>query len=538
MALRTADQYLAGLRDGRTVYYKGERVADVTTHPELGRAARHCAVDYAVTDDAHHRALAVTEDDDGVHINRFYKLPRTADDLLQRREMIAETTRAGRGLIVLVREIGTDYHSEAHIVTKAMEERLKTPYHERLRAYWKRVAHGDLAMGLAQTDVKGDRALGPAEQEHPDYYVRIVDRQRDGIVVRGAKAHTTNPVFADELIVLPCRALGEGNLAQVALIVTGEALRTKELASMGLRPDSWRPGLFVEVIDAGPFPHCREDRFARRLGDENGQLSHDCLVLRISVLDRSFSKSEMEAFEYDAEDLSSVTTDYSLQEIADGTLGDLPGEILTAILTNGENDALDLTDRAFWLKHPDLKGKTLDQKDPKQKKLRDEWGLISRRGVKPIIWLRQVIDELDQHRGDIPREFLLGWMATESDGQVSTVSSLGERGYFQIMWQSGEAKSQLGLTEREFQRLSTDREFSIAKGVQLAETYRQYFLRKYPSVPDGSDLLWRLTKGRHALPTALDKALDGLVKAGTGITWQAVSRSLPKLARGVDRTLD
>ena len=47
---------------------------------------------------------------------------------------------------------------------------------------------------MAQTDVKGDRYLGPSEQEHPDYYVRVVDRQKDGIVVRGAKAHTTNPV--------------------------------------------------------------------------------------------------------------------------------------------------------------------------------------------------------------------------------------------------------------------------------------------------------------------------------------------------------
>lgn len=211
MALRTAEQYLASLRDGRTVYYKGERVDDITAHPDLGRAARHCAIDYAFADDRHHRMLAVTQDEGGATINRFYRMPRTADDLLKRREMIAETTRAGRGLIVLIREIGTDFLPAAYIVTKAMEETLQAPYHERLRAFWTHVAHRDLAMGLAQTDVKGDRALDPSEQEHPDYYVRIVDRSRDGIVVRGAKAHTTNAVFADELIVLPCRALGEAD---------------------------------------------------------------------------------------------------------------------------------------------------------------------------------------------------------------------------------------------------------------------------------------------------------------------------------------
>lgn len=207
MALRTAEQYLAGLRDGRAVYYRGERVADVTTHPELGRAARHCAIDYAFADDPGHRALARCVEE-GVEINRFYKLPRSADDLLRRREMIAETTRAGHALIVLVREIGTDFLCAAHLVTQDMQERLGVPYHDRFRAFYRHVAHGDLAMGLAQTDVKGDRSRGPREQEHPDYYVRVVERRADGIVVRGAKAHQTNAIFADELIVLPCRALG------------------------------------------------------------------------------------------------------------------------------------------------------------------------------------------------------------------------------------------------------------------------------------------------------------------------------------------
>jgi aromatic ring hydroxylase len=210
MPLRTAVQYLESLRDGRTVYYKGERVTDVTTHPELGRAAKHCAIDYSIADDPHHREL-VRHREDGVEINRFYKLPRTAEDLLRRRELIAGTTRAGRALIVLIREIGTDYLYAHHIVTHAMQEKLKAPYHERLAAFHKHVATNDLAMGVAQTDVKGDRSLGPTEQEHPDYYVHVVDRQKDGIVVRGAKAHTTNPIFANELIVLPPRAMSEAD---------------------------------------------------------------------------------------------------------------------------------------------------------------------------------------------------------------------------------------------------------------------------------------------------------------------------------------
>ncbi len=36
MALRTAQEYLKSLRDGREVYYRGERVEDVVQHPGSG----------------------------------------------------------------------------------------------------------------------------------------------------------------------------------------------------------------------------------------------------------------------------------------------------------------------------------------------------------------------------------------------------------------------------------------------------------------------------------------------------------------------
>ena len=64
-------------------------------------------------------------------------------------------------------------------------------------------------MAVAQTDAKGDRGLLPSKQIHPDYYVHIVEKRADGIVVRGAKAHTTGTAFVDEIIVLPTRALSE-----------------------------------------------------------------------------------------------------------------------------------------------------------------------------------------------------------------------------------------------------------------------------------------------------------------------------------------
>jgi len=42
MALRTAAQFLAGLRDSREVYYRGEKVPNVADHPELGVRGPPC----------------------------------------------------------------------------------------------------------------------------------------------------------------------------------------------------------------------------------------------------------------------------------------------------------------------------------------------------------------------------------------------------------------------------------------------------------------------------------------------------------------
>ena len=140
------------------------------------------------------------------------------------------------------------------------------------------------------------------------------------------------------------------------------------------------------------------------------------------ALDEAPEPEEVE-FEYDVAPLESARRDYSLRKIADSI--HLPGEILTSILRDGESKVFDLADRAFRMQHPEMKGQTLEKTGSRHQALREEYGAIAE-DVRSIIWLRQIIDELDKRRGDIPREFLLAWMAAESDGWVAAPSSRGE----------------------------------------------------------------------------------------------------------------
>ncbi len=212
MALRSAEQYIESLRDGRTVYYRGEQVKDVTTHPDIRVAIEHAAGDYQLAEDPRYKDLMTYQDPETGEISsRYFKIPRNAEDLLKRHEMILTGTRAGHGVVPIIKEIGTDAIFALYIIAKKMDDQLGSHYFERVQKYHQYCRQNDLSMATAQTDVKGDRGLRPSEQEHPDYYVRIVDETKDGIIVRGAKVHTTSAVAVNEILVIPTRALGEGD---------------------------------------------------------------------------------------------------------------------------------------------------------------------------------------------------------------------------------------------------------------------------------------------------------------------------------------
>lgn len=209
MGLKSFEQHRESLRDGREVYFDGERVADVTTHPVLGVGASFAAIDYRLAEDTEHRDLAVCVDPrTGEPYSRFYRIPQDTDDLLKRRELIAAGSRVSGGP-PLIKEIGTDALFALHIVADRMDRQLGTSCLAKVRRFYEACRAQDLGFAVAQTDVKGDRSRRPSEQRNPDVYVRVVERRRDGIVVRGAKAHTTASPFANELIVLPTRAMAE-----------------------------------------------------------------------------------------------------------------------------------------------------------------------------------------------------------------------------------------------------------------------------------------------------------------------------------------
>jgi hypothetical protein len=79
------------------------------------------------------------------------------------------------------------------------------------------------------------------------------------------------------------RAIGEGGMGHVAIVV-GPDLRAPDRAlAAGWRLEGARRGHYVQVVEAGPYPHPRDDRFARRLLDAFARVPLDTLVLRLQA---------------------------------------------------------------------------------------------------------------------------------------------------------------------------------------------------------------------------------------------------------------
>ena len=326
MGLRTVEQFLSGLRDGREVYYRGQRVPDVTEHPELGVAARHAAIDFQLAENPKFQQLATRREGNAVY-STYYHIPRCAQDLLDRSKLIETGTALGGTLVLLIKEIGTD---ALFALMRLLSRSGETQGLERVRTLYRKYRDGDLSLAVAQTDAKGDRSKRPSEQADPDLNLRVVEKRSDGIIVRGAKMHTSCSPYVDELIVLPSRSMGAGD----------------EAWSLAFAVPVNSPGLRLYASD---FLHGTDDPFTRPISTKHK------MIETLTVFEDVFVPWER-VFFYDRPDLAGsaalgfveyhrfTAVSYKLP-----LLDALAGAAISIAQANGIDRAGHVRDKLTWL---------------------------------------------------------------------------------------------------------------------------------------------------------------------------------------------
>ena len=84
--MRTGKEYLASLRDGRTVYVGGELIEDITSHPKTRGYANAIAEYYDLHLDPKNQDIATFVDSDGNRQSMHWFLPRSKEDAARRRK--------------------------------------------------------------------------------------------------------------------------------------------------------------------------------------------------------------------------------------------------------------------------------------------------------------------------------------------------------------------------------------------------------------------------------------------------------------------
>lgn len=205
MTIKTADEYRERLKGMKpNVYVGGQRIQ--RDDPILTPCINTVAYTFDAAADPQFQDLVVTTSHlTGEKINRFTNVNTSVDDLLKKQEMVRALCHRVGGCIQ--RCMATDTINAMGVVSKEIDDAKGTEYHKRFLEFLKYYQENDLVGSTSQSDAKGDRSKRPHQQVDPDLYLRVIEKRKDGIIVRGAKNHITMGPYVDEHLVIPTRTL-------------------------------------------------------------------------------------------------------------------------------------------------------------------------------------------------------------------------------------------------------------------------------------------------------------------------------------------
>jgi 4-hydroxyphenylacetate 3-monooxygenase len=182
----TGAEFLASLHDGREVWIYGQRVKDVTAHPAFRNSARMIARMYDALHDSARKAVLTmpTDTGNGGFTHRFYRVPKSVEELVAGRDAIAEWARISYGWMGR----SPDYKASLTGTLGANPE-FYAPYEQNALNWYRQVQERCLFLNHAIINPPVDKGRPPGEVM--DVYVHVEKETDAGLIVSGAKVVAT-----------------------------------------------------------------------------------------------------------------------------------------------------------------------------------------------------------------------------------------------------------------------------------------------------------------------------------------------------------
>ena len=203
---KSGNDYLQSLRDERTVFLNGERVASVPEHEGFRNAARSIArlYDYQRKPENIDAMTFVTPKGD--RVNRMWQLPRSYSELVERRIALTQMAELHQGFMGRSPDhVGSTI--AAMYMGLDVYERHTGGRQDSVREYYEYARDRDLYLSYVIIDPQGDRSRATSDGGNADLAVSICDENHEGITVRGSKMLGTGAAFSNEVLVTTLRPL-------------------------------------------------------------------------------------------------------------------------------------------------------------------------------------------------------------------------------------------------------------------------------------------------------------------------------------------
>lgn len=201
MGIKTGQEFLESLRDGRRILINGELVKDVTRDRRFSGAAHTIAELLDMQHGAQAEALTYRSPTTGDTVGISHMAPKTPQELTARRAGLKTWAEATYGMMgrspdfmnVMVSALGAahPFFEQAHKGCGS-----------NMRAYADFCRENDIVMTHVLVNPQVDRSR-PVEKQEKDLAAKVVKEDDRGIYISGARTVSTLASFSNEVLVFP-----------------------------------------------------------------------------------------------------------------------------------------------------------------------------------------------------------------------------------------------------------------------------------------------------------------------------------------------
>lgn len=209
--IKTGNQHIAMLRDGREVYLDGKRVTDVTRHPAFRNSIRSYANLYDFqAQPSNIDKMTFQPAGTDRRVSRIWELPTSYNELVERRQMLEAWTELHYGFMGRSPDHVASCISGMYMGIDVFEQ-ADPARAGALRDYYRYARDNDLFLTYVIVNPQANQSKSAHEQEDKYLAVGIVDQDAEGITVRGAKMLATSGIMANEVFCSCIQPLREGD---------------------------------------------------------------------------------------------------------------------------------------------------------------------------------------------------------------------------------------------------------------------------------------------------------------------------------------